>query len=217
MVQVDTELSLLIDVSGSITDADYANQINGYVSVFQDRATEVFELVEESGPLDKVAVNVVLWSGEREQTQSIGWTLIDSVAASENFGELIRTTLLPTAGGSRPYFGASAVGNAIDFADDLFFNNGFEGTRLAINISGDGDNNQGLDPIIARNNALAKGIDVINAISANDPNETVASFYGSVIGGTNGDGTPAVVFQADNFNEQYATAIDAVFRRTLIC
>ncbi len=215
MVQVDTELSLLIDVSGSISDADYFNQIDSYVTAFKVRGEDLFNNIITLGSLDKVAVNVVLWSGAAQQVQSIGWTLIDSVAASENFGELIRTTLLPTAGGSRPFAGSTAVGSAIDFADDLFFNNGFEGTQLAIDISGDGDNNDGLDPIIARDNALAKGIDVINGISANDPQETVASFYGSVIGGINGDGTPAVVFQADDFNDQYARAIDTKIRREL--
>jgi Ca2+-binding RTX toxin-like protein len=217
VVQVDTELSLLIDVSGSIDDIEYARQINGYVSIFKDRGEDLFNNIITLGSLDKVAVNVVLWSGAGEQIQSIGWTLIDSVAASENFGELIRTTLLPASGGVRPYAGSTAVGNAIDFADDLFFNNGFEGTQLAIDISGDGENNDGLDPIIASKNALAKGINVINGISVgNDPNDTVGNFYGNVIRGTNGNGRDAaVVFRVDAFTDEYAQAIDIKISREL--
>lgn len=213
MIQVDTELSLLIDVSGSIDNLEYANQIQGYASVFEDRGADLFENIISLGFEKKVAVNVVAWAEPGQQVESIGWTLIDSAQAAIDFGIKIRQTLLPTSGGQRPFTGSStAVGDAINFADNLFFTNNFQGTQLAIDISGDGENNAGLNPVTARENALALGIDVINGISVNDPNDIVGSFYENVVAGKNGDGTNAVIFRTDD-PDQFGNAIDTKIRR----
>jgi len=57
----------------------------------------------------------------------------------------------------------TSIAAAIDFATPMFENNGFEGIRRVIDISGDGPNNQGRAVTAARDAAVARGI-VINGL-----------------------------------------------------
>ena len=57
----------------------------------------------------------------------------------------------------------TSISGAIDFSVPLFDNNGFEGTRRVIDISGDGRNNRGRPAEDARDDAVRKGI-VINGL-----------------------------------------------------
>ena len=116
MTSVDLELSLLIDVSGSVSSSEYELQIGGYADAFDDAS--LYENIISQGLDGKIAVNFILWSSQQQEV--VAWTLIDSVSASQNFAQTIRETLLPEFGGSRPFSGGTNSGPAIDFADDPF-------------------------------------------------------------------------------------------------
>ncbi|MGB3637348.1 MAG: DUF1194 domain-containing protein [Rivularia sp. (in: cyanobacteria)] len=195
---VDIELSLLVDVSGTIDDDEFDLQKQGYVDVFSNAS--LFNNFISKGKEGKIAVNLIYWSGAKQQEQVVDWTLIDSAQASEDFANAINATI-------RDFRGFTAPGSAISVATPLFSNNGFNGERQVIDISGDGDQNSGLDTATARDNALSSGIDAINGIVIGDSSSLKAFYQNNVIGGVNADGTPAFVVQANTF-EEFGTAID---------
>ncbi|MGF1677101.1 MAG: DUF1194 domain-containing protein, partial [Rivularia sp. (in: cyanobacteria)] len=207
MTSVDLELSLLIDVSGSVSSSEYELQIGGYADAFDDAS--LYENIISQGLDGKIAVNFILWSSQQQEV--VAWTLIDSVSASQNFAQTIRETLLPEFGGSRPFSGGTNSGSAIDFADDLFFSNDFEGRRKAIEVSGDGSGGSSSTEA-ARDEALAKGINVINGIVIGTSNSVTNFYQNSLIGGTNADGTPAFVGNASTFQEFGAVVRDVLVR-----
>jgi hypothetical protein len=198
LTPVDTELSLLVDVSGSIDEDEFALQKKGYANTFLN--PNLFNDFISKGPLGKIAVNVIYWSNSLQQKEVVEWTLIDSVSASQQFGNAINAT-------TREFFGVTAPGSAIAFATPKFFNNAFEGTRQVIDVSGDGEENDGTDTATERNLALARGIDAINGIIvSSDP--VVKNFYlNEILGGVNGDGSSAFLVEAATF-EEFNSAID---------
>ena len=206
-LDVDLELSLLIDVSGSVDNNEYNIQVGGYASVFDDPT--IYENFIARGIEGQVAVNVVLWASSDQQQESVGWTLIDSAADSQSFAQTIRETLLPASGGARPFSGGTSPGPAIDFATDLFSENEFLGRRLVMEVSGDGSGST-FATESARDNALANGVDAINGIVIGSSSSLRSFYENSVIGGINGDGSPAFVLQANSFPEFEEAAVQAL-------
>lgn len=184
-VPVDLELSLLVDVSGSVDSTEYNLQKQGYIDAFND---PTLQAAMTAGPNGSIAVNYIEWSGSPEQRQLVGFTLIDSTTTAGQFATAIGLT-------SRAYTGGStAPGSAINFAIP-FFNNNYEGTRLVIDVSGDGTQNDGATTSTARDNALAAGVDTINGIVIGD--DFLSNWYASNVAG----GTDNFVIQANSFQD----------------
>jgi len=136
---VDLELSLLLDVSGSVDATEFDLQKQGYVDAFNSAtlATAI-----SKGTLGSIAVNLIYWSVG--QVEAVGWTLIDGTPGNTaaDFASLIDATARPSAGD--PPGGISngtALGEAIDFSVAGFDGNGFVGTSRKLDISGDGGDN----------------------------------------------------------------------------
>lgn len=151
LIPVDTELSLLLDVSGSISGSEYALQIEGYETAFTNLASQF-----GGGNFGSVAVNLIQWSGTNNQEESIPWTLLDDETSVLQFANTIATL-------TRPRGFATAPGAAIDFATPLFSTNQYDGQRWVIDVSGDGAGNARRTST-ARDNALAAGVDAINGL-----------------------------------------------------
>lgn len=192
------ELALLIDVSGSVDDTEYTLQKTGYISAFNDAAIHAAIAATPGG----VAVTYIEWSGGSEQAQLVGWTLLTDAASSSAFATAI-------AGTSRAFSGSTAPGSAINFAAPLFASNGIDGDRLVIDVSGDGEENDGADTSDARDAALAGGIDTINGIAIG--NGTLLAWYNAnIVGGTNAFGVGV-----DSFDD-FETAIAEKLEREII-
>ncbi|MEM6753784.1 MAG: DUF1194 domain-containing protein [Cyanobacteria bacterium P01_C01_bin.38] len=197
LTPVDIELSLLVDVSGSINPDEFALQKQGYVDVFSDDS--LFDNFISKGEESKIAVNLIYWSSTREQQVAVDWTLIDSVQASQDFANKINAT-------DRPFGGSTSPGSAINFATPLFSTNDFDGARQVIDVSGDGRGSI-RNTANARDNALNGGIDAINGIVIGG-SPFVKSFYEeNIIGGKNANGTDAFVLEANTF-EEFGNTID---------
>lgn len=150
-VPVDLELVLASDVSASI-DADEARlQRAGYLAALTSR--EVIEAID-TGVLGRIAVTYIEWAGE--QRTVVGWTVIEDLASARAFAIALRSA--PLTSGA-----ATSISGALDYAASLFDDNGFDGTRRVIDISGDGRNYSGRPLIFARADVLAEGI-TINAL-----------------------------------------------------
>jgi len=149
-VPVDLELVIAVDVSGSI-DADEARlQRDGYVGAFND--PEVIHAIA-GGALGKIAVTYFEWAGASFANTVIDWTLIDSEAGAHAFAARLAKAPIKTELWT-------SISHAIDYAVPLFADNGFAGTRKAIDISGDGANNQGGLVTTHRDRAVAAGITI---------------------------------------------------------
>jgi len=195
---VDLELALLVDVSGSIDGTEYGLQMTGYENAFRNSAIHT---AIGDGAIGQIAVGLWFWSGAAQQAQGVGWTLLSDATSSGAFADAI-------AGTNRPYNGSTAVGNALDYASGLFGND-FDGTRLVIDISSDGERNNGMAVATGRANALAVA-DAINALVIIDDFPDLLAYYqNNVIGGT---GSFAV--EADDF-ASFGAAVDRKILREI--
>jgi hypothetical protein len=198
---ISLALSLAIDVSGSVSTAEYNLQRQGYVTAFQSAAVQSAIAALPNG----IAVNFVQWSSAGQQVQSVGWTLISNAAQANAFA----TTL---GGVARAYSGSTAPGNAIQFAASTFAGlSGINVTsvdRKVIDISGDGEQNDGINTATARNTALAGGITTINGLAIG--NASLGTWYqNNIVGGTN-----AFMVRVDDFND-FSAAIEQKLAREI--
>lgn len=191
-VDVDVELQLLIDVSGSVDSNEYDLQMQGYANAF---ASDNVQNAIINGTQGKIAVQLIMWSGPDAQQIMIDWSLIDSANAADLLADEI-------AGIARPFAGWTAIGSAVEYSYSLFDSNGFNGTSQVIDISGDGTNNSGSSPATASQTALNSGVDTINGIVITSDQQVIDQYYNDVIGGD----TPFLLAPA-TFND-FQTAIE---------
>lgn len=161
---VDLELALLLDGSGSVGNTGFNFQLDAYRNVFTD-PNFFNDLVSSSipdGGLGRIAVSTFQFGSN--VTQEIDWTLIDDQDSATNFGNQF---LSITRGG-----GSTNITDAIDNATngtpaDItsgILTNEFSGNRKVIDISTDGQPNSNAGSTQASIDAIAAGIDAINAI-----------------------------------------------------
>jgi hypothetical protein len=147
---VDLQLVLAADVSRSVDDGEFQLQRQGYATALRD--ARVLRAIQ-SGQNRKIAVCYVEWSGPDSLVVIADWTVISDDETAGAFAEAI---LAP----QRPFANRTAIGAAIDFARAQFMRSGVESTRRTIDVSGDGTNTNGRQPILARDEAVAAGITI---------------------------------------------------------
>ncbi len=196
-VPVDLELQLLVDVSGSVDQSEFALQRDGYAAAFRGPAVQnaIF-----SGAKGAIAVNMVFW--DDAQFVAVPFTLINDAASAEAFATAIDGLADDTFGGTVP----SA---AINFAYPLFSNNGFEGDRLVIDVSGDGAGSSGATAA-ARDAALASGVDALNGVAIGGSQGLFDWYVANIQGGTD-----SFTLQADTFAD-FEQAIEDKLVREII-
>jgi len=134
--EVDLELVLAMDASGSISEADYILQLEGTAAAFRD--PDIHAAIT-SGPLGRIAVTVVLWSDAAFEKVDSGWYLIDSPQSANAFAASIRRFQLTDddklVGGIG---GGTGLGAGVAAALNLLNTNSYSGLRRVIDVSGDG-------------------------------------------------------------------------------
>jgi hypothetical protein len=148
-IPVDLELVLAVDVSLSMDSEEQQLQRDGYISAF--RNLELIQAIN-TGPHGQIAVTYVEWSGENFQRIVVPWTLINGEETARAF--TAKLVAAPVASNYR-----TSISGALIFATGLFGNNGYRGPK-AIDISGDGANNQGPEVVLAREAAVRRGITI---------------------------------------------------------
>ncbi|NRA72267.1 MAG: DUF1194 domain-containing protein [Gammaproteobacteria bacterium] len=176
---VDLELQLLTDVSTSISDAPWGNeyglQLQGYSAAFRNESIIDAILAGKEG---SIAVQYIEWSDFNKQAVQLDWILIDSKESALAFADSLDAL-------TRQYHGNTAIGSAINYGVSKFFNNGFTSNRQVIDISGDGEINDGAPISEARDAAFLAGIDTINGITIGDESGLSEFYINNVIGGSN--------------------------------
>ena len=194
--QVDAAIVLAADASVSMSDERLSTQYVGHAAAFRHPAVIAAITGGEHGA---IAVTFVEWAEERHQVQMIDWTLIASADDAHRFAA---TILKASADGLSyddalvPKFGIqlTSISGAIDFSTSLLLETlPYDATRLVIDISGDGVQNEPDDPAVleaARAAALARGVTINGLpIPTNGrfaPDEDIVEYFErSVIGGPN--------------------------------
>lgn len=158
--EVDLELVLLADSSGSIDADELLLQRQGYMDAL--RHPQVLAAIA-SGARGRIAVTYGEWADQFHQTVLVPWMVIDGKAAAERFASTLK-------GQPRTAWGSNAIGSALAAGQRWIETNQYEGERKVIDFSGDSANSWSGVPVrVARDQALAAGI-VINglAISCRD-------------------------------------------------
>lgn len=198
--KVDLELVLALDSSGSVNGREFNLQLQGYIDAFRNPA--VIEAVT-NGDTGAIAVTLLLWAGDRaDGTRVIAdWTLIDGAEAAEAFIEKILET---------PRFmlrDGTSLSNVIEVSSRLISNNGYDGDRKVIDISGDGTNNIGYEPTIARDIAVQAGLTINGLAILTDFPELDLYFGENIVGGPG-----AFVVSAQNFQAFSAAVLNKLVR-----
>lgn len=147
---VDVELVLAADGSGSIDDDELAFQRDGYAQAITSDA--VLNVIQ-SGIHGAIALAYVEWGGPGSQHTIVDWTKISDAASAERFAELLRNR-------PRAAVGYNSISAAIDYSVDLIETNSWNGFKKVIDVSGDGPNIGGRPVQLARNDAVARGITI---------------------------------------------------------
>jgi hypothetical protein len=193
---VEVELVLLADASGSITESEIAFQRRGYAEAITD--PRVLDVIAGSA-YGRIAVTYVEWAAHTGVVAP--WAVIDGPESAAAFAE----TLLSAP---RMAFGRNAIGRALLDGKALIEENDHDGWRKVIDFSGDSANSWSGPPIeAARDEVLAAGI-VINAlaISTAERPATPGLYRDRIIGGPG-----AFVIEAEG-RDDFADAV----RRKLI-
>lgn len=175
---VDVELVLAVDASFSVGGREQDIQRIGYVAAFRD--PDVVRALT-GGPLGRTAIAYVEWADEAFQHLVVDWTLIAGPADAARFAERLAAAPIRRSG-------STSLSRALAYSARLFIDNGFDGDRLVIDISGDGANNDGPPVHEARDAAAALGITVnglplLTMEADASPVDLADYFAGCVIGG----------------------------------
>lgn len=190
--QVDLQLVLAVDASGSVNTQRFEMQQRGYAAAF--RHPRVINAIR-SGRAQGIAVTMVQWTGPAMQVQVVPWTVVRDESTARAFAAAIE------AATRRLFGGGTSLSGAIDHAAGLFDVSPFRSGRRVIDISGDGHNNRGRAAREARDQAVAQGI-TINGLPILELEPFLDEHYRSeVIGGPN-----AFIVVAQSY-EEFADAI----------
>ena len=148
--EVDLALVLAVDVSRSMDLDEQELQRQGFVAAF--RSPLVHEAIR-SGMLGRISVTYMEWSGERDQTVVLSWTVIEGPEGALEFAERLAQAPI-----GRIF--QTSISGAIDFSVGLLNRSGVESVRRVIDISGDGPNSSGRTVTQARDEAVAQGITI---------------------------------------------------------
>ena len=198
-VPVDLELSLVVDTSGSVNATEYTLQYQGYVDAFNSAAVQS----AIAGTTNGIAVSVMQFN--TSASTQIGWTHLTNATDAGNFANAIAAlfTTNVTSGG-----GATDIAEGIDLGVTEILGNAFEGDRLVIDVSGDGQQNQTHDGLSGpgavqaqRNIAENAGI-TINGLPILNDVPTLDTYYTNNVITTDG-----FVLAADGF-EDFQAAVE---------
>jgi hypothetical protein len=171
---VDLNLVLAVDASGSVNQVRFDLQKQGYVSAFSNR--QVLAAVQ-SGPHAAIGVTMFQWTGPGMQAPVVLWSRISNEASIDRLAGAI-------AAAPRVLFsGGTSVSGAIDFGVTVLGSSPFKGGRRVIDVSGDGANNRGRAASLARDEAIETGIN-INGLPILEVEPDLETYYrNNVVGG----------------------------------
>ncbi len=194
---VDLQLVLAVDASGSVSQYRFELQKRGYIAAFRD--PKVLNAVR-TGLSRSIAVTMFQWTGPRLQREVIPWMIVQDEASAKAVADRIESAPRLLFGGG------TSISGAIDVAMQLFPRGDYRGARRVIDISGDGANTSGRPVTRARDEAVAAGV-TINGLPILAVEPDLDEHYRDFVIGGEG----AFMIAVDKF-ENFA---DAVLRKLI--
>lgn len=154
-VLVDTELSLVIDVSGSVSTGEYNLMMDGYANAFRDATVQ--SNILNSGGQNAIAVNAIFFASSAFTTSLDSYTLLNSAASINAFADTLDNFTRPGSGGTTI---SSGMNKSLS---TLIGDNGFESSNLVMDVSGDGTS--GISATQAARDAAQAGGVTVNGIT----------------------------------------------------
>lgn len=202
--EVDLELVLAADGSGSIDADELRLQRDGYADALE--SPEVLAGIR-GGVIGAIAVAYTEWGGATSQHTIVDWHVIKDAASAKAFADKVRRA-------PRQAYGYNSISGAMLYGAKLMRENAHEGARKVIDISGDGPQIGGPPLAPARAEVLTEGV-VINGLVINRPGGRVGGaglvdhYNTEVIGGPG-----AFVMVAEDTNV-FAAAVRAKLIREI--
>ncbi|MFY0690929.1 MAG: DUF1194 domain-containing protein [Paracoccaceae bacterium] len=128
---VDLELVLLADASGSIDENEIAFQRQGYATALTD--PRVLEAITNTA-YGKIALTYVEWASTGTEDVVVPWMVVETAQDAQRFADAL-------IGPPRRAYGRNAIGSALLKGLDLIETNEIDGWRKVIDFSGDSANN----------------------------------------------------------------------------
>ena len=195
---VDLQLVLAVDASGSVNQQRFDLQKQGYAAAFRNPRVQ---RAIQSGRTQSIAVTMVQWTGPFQQAPVVPWTLVRDRTSANSLADAIENTQRQLFGGG------TSISGAIDYCVTLMPTGPYRGTKLIIDISGDGSTNRGRDVRQARDDAIRAGISINGLpILALEP-DLDRYYFDNVIGGPGAVMVPA---------ETYEAFADAIIKKLII-
>lgn len=176
---VDAIVSLVADVSLSMTDDEKAFQRDAYAAAF--RSHEVIDAIE-SGPVGCIGVNLIYFANL--QQEAVGWSKICNAAQANAFALAVSQRDTGDLGSF------TAIGSAMRYAFATIQTAPFyappEEVRRIIDVSADGTTNDGERPDRVRAEITAAGVTINGLPILIDPEfdkAVLAHFTDDVVGG----------------------------------
>ena len=190
-------LVMALDVSSSVDEREYALQMQGLAGALSDPEVAALLLANPAAP---VALAIFEWSDRFNQRLILDWTFLRSQ------DDLARIAARLAAQARPATISPTAIGHALAFAGQML-ESGPDCWRRTVDISGDGKNNTGFRPSLARQapiferttvNALVIGSDEMlpsDRILEDDIARLSAYFRAEVIHGPDAFIETAIGFQ----------------------
>ncbi len=179
---VDLALVLAVDCSSSVDDGDFRLQMDGIAAAL--RNPPLLDAIV-AGRFRQVALSLLQWSTRKSQFVAVDWRILAGRTDIEGFAretEMAKRHWLP---------GGTGLAAAITFSIALLETLPALATRRVIDVSGDGEDNDGGDPLLARAEALSRGI-TINGLPITYGSSRLQAYYQThVVGGTDSFLLPA--------------------------
>jgi Protein of unknown function (DUF1194) len=173
-VAVDLALVLAVDCSSSVDAGDFKLQMDGIAAAL--RNPPLFDAIA-AGNFRRIAVTLLQWSSWQSQEVTVEWRVVGERAELEAFAqeaEKAKRKWLP---------GGTGLAAAIAFSIALLEKAPVLAARRVIDVSGDGEDNDGGDAALARDEAVARGI-TINGLPILSGSSSLLAYYRrQVIGG----------------------------------
>ena len=134
--EVDLELVLAMDASGSVSEKEYLLQLRGTAAAFRD--LEIIEAIQ-AGPTGRIAIALMLWSDAAFPKQKSQWFVLSDQKSISQFAAFVEGFQVGENNSvSLGSGGGTGIGSGVQEALKMIAGNGHTGLRKVIDVSGDG-------------------------------------------------------------------------------
>lgn len=171
---VDLALVLAVDCSTSIDAGDFRLQMDGLAAALRHPA---LAKAIARGEHRQIAISLMLWSDRRTQHIVLPWTLLAGGVSLEIAAQRIAVME------RRSQPGGTGLAAGIDYAALMLETLTFNADRRSIDVSGDGQDNEGGSAAASRDQAVLRGV-TINGLPILSGSPSLERYYrAEVIGG----------------------------------